>query len=133
MTERALDEVLAELNQLQLRYVVARVTARFDKDAAKQVGVHPSSVAKWKMDGVPVDEAVRLLSVSALLSAKTTLEAHAQFAAEALVNEVVERGDERIRAALAILDRVGLPASSRIEADLETSGVMIVLDDGTES
>jgi alkylhydroperoxidase/carboxymuconolactone decarboxylase family protein YurZ len=128
-TERTLDQVLAELNDLQLSFVIARVNTRFDREAAAIVNCHEKTPAKWRDRGVPIDEAIRLMKLTAVQSAKEVLGAAALLAAEVLVEELREKGPEKVRAALAVLDRVGLPATQRVEGEIEAAGVMIVLDE----
>jgi len=53
--ERTLDTVLTELNELQLRFVWARATSRFDKQAADIAGCHEKTPAKWRQRGIPID------------------------------------------------------------------------------
>jgi len=70
------------------------------------------------------------MKLNAVQSANEAMSAAALLAAETLVAELKEEGPERVRAALAILDRVGLPATNRVQASIESAGVMVVLDDG---
>ena len=129
-TEHTLDEVLDELNPLQLAFVRARAVTRFDKQAANIAKCHEKTPIRWRKLGIPIDEAVRLIRLSAVSDAREQLSAAASEAVDVLVEEMQKRNPERVRAALAVLDRVGMPATNRLEGSIEAAGVMIVLDDG---
>ena len=129
-TERTLDEVLDELNDLQLKFVLARVNARFDHQAAQAAGIHGKTPIRWRKKGVPIDEAIRLMRINAIQSAQEAIKAAAVLAVDTIIDEMTTKGPERVRAALAVLDRVGMPATNRLEGSIEAAGVMIVLDDG---
>ena len=129
-TERTLAETLDQLNSLQLAFVKARAITRFDRQAAEIAQCHEKTPIRWRQKGIPIDEAVRLLRLSAVQDARDQLCAAASEAVGVLLDEIRTDGPERVRAALAVLDRVGLPATSRVEGEIEAAGVMIVLDDG---
>jgi len=42
-TERTLNDVLEELNDLQLTFVLHRMNCRFDTEAAELAGCHPKT------------------------------------------------------------------------------------------
>ena len=124
-----LDEVLSQLNALQLKFVEARIDTRFDREAAAKAGCHEKTPIKWRKDGVPINEAVELLLQERIRSARDSMRAVAPRAVAVLVDEMEKGGPERVRAALAVLDRIGLPATSRVEGEIATAGIMVVLDD----
>lgn len=70
-TSEQLGEVLRQLSSDQIRFVVARQECATDKEAAKALRIKPNTVYQWKSrDGVPVDEAVKLMAVDGLIVAQ---------------------------------------------------------------
>lgn len=124
-----LDKVLSQLNTLQLRFVEARVDTRFDGEAADIAGCSPVTPRKWRQKGIPIDEAVQLLIQERIKAGVDSIRAAVPEAVAVLVEEVRDKGSEKIRAALAILDRAGIPPTTRIEAEVSAAGFMVVLDD----
>jgi hypothetical protein len=66
-----LEELIKNLTVDQVRYVVARQGCSTDKEAAEKIGVTPQVVKRWKMDGVPIDTAVREMVHDGLVVART--------------------------------------------------------------
>ena len=129
-TERTVDDVMAELNDNQRKFVLARLNTRFDRDATEQCGLHEKTPAAWRQRGIPIDEAIDLMRLEAVQHAREALKGAAALAVDTVIAEMRDKGAERVRAALAVLDRIGLPATSKVEGSIEAAGVMIVLDNG---
>lgn len=66
-TER-LKELLQRLTMTQMRYVIARLEAKSDKEAAEIIKITPSTVRSWD-NKAEVDEAVTLMRVDGMLTA----------------------------------------------------------------
>jgi len=64
-----LDQVLAQLTNDQIRFVVARQEHPTDKAAAEFIEFKPHTVTNWKREGAPIDEAVRLMAFDGLVTA----------------------------------------------------------------
>ncbi len=131
-TERTLATVLSELNELQLKFVMYRINTNTDTAAAKLAGIHSKTPIKWRKIGVPIDEAIRIMQLTAVQSSLEALKAATLLAVKTLVDEMLNNGDEKIRAALAVLDRGGIPATSNVQANVTGGGLLVVLDEPTE-
>ncbi|MCK6585946.1 MAG: transposase [Polyangiaceae bacterium] len=85
------------------------------KDIARAVGVHPDTVSHWRSEP-EFKAALEEAQKDVVSRAKNVLVRAAEEAVEqvlACMREGAE--DQRLRAALAILDRVGLVAGAKIE------------------
>jgi hypothetical protein len=133
MTTRPLDQILSELSLLQRQFVLARVGVRTDQEAAKAICINSKTVYLWKREGAPIDEAIDVLSRDAVRAAGAIIEEAAAKAAAALVLEIDDKGKDRVRAAVEILNRAGLPETKRIEGDIAGLGILVVLDDPPDS
>ncbi len=70
-TSEQLEAVLGQLSSDQIRFVVARQECATDKEAAKALSIRPNTVYQWKSrDGVPIDDAVKLMAVDGLIVAQ---------------------------------------------------------------
>ena len=67
-TER-LEVVLSQLTSDQIRFVVSRQEHNTDRGAAEAKEISPNTVKNWKVKGVPIDEAVRLMALDGLVTA----------------------------------------------------------------
>lgn len=65
-----LAALVARLSVDQVRYIVARQEFSKDKDAAEAIGVNPATVKRWKYEGAPIDEAVRMMALDGLVIAR---------------------------------------------------------------
>jgi hypothetical protein len=65
-----LREVLGRLSRDQVRFVVARQEFATDKEAAGAIGIKPNTAYSWRYDGVPIDEAIRLMAADGLIVAQ---------------------------------------------------------------
>lgn len=111
--EQKLLEILKTLSPLQLEFVAARLVTQSDKDAALQIGISPDSVYNWP-NKADINEAVRLAKIDSVNVAREKLRRLACEAVDAVAKEM--RGTRnRLPAALAILDRVGLIVINRHE------------------
>jgi len=61
--------MLARLSIDQVRFVVARSEVSTDKEAAQNIRVSPESVKRWKREGAPIDETLRLLAHDGVVTA----------------------------------------------------------------
>ena len=117
-----LQEILEGLTTEQVRYVTKRPFVRYDYEAAKAVGVAPETVSRWK-NKADIDEAVRLMCFDGVIAAGVLLHRFLPEAAQELVAELAhKRADIRQRAAKEILDRGGLPATSKTEVTGKDGG-----------
>lgn len=95
-----LGQILSGLTTDQIRYVVARQDVSTDKAAAKQIGVSPDAVSRWKYEKVPIDEAVRLMALDGLVMA---LHIRKRNLAKAMAVKVagLNSDDEKVRQGVA--------------------------------
>ena len=111
------QEILDRASDIQYQYVIKRLTEPTLAHAARAIGLHRTTPTKW--DNInELEEAVKLLRPDVLESAKQALEDLTLEAVKAL-GEALGDKSHRVRAAQAILDRVGLPAQSAVDV---TSG-----------
>lgn len=125
--EVTLDRLLKTFTPTQLDFVAARMTAHNDKEAAEAIGVSPDVVYAWhnKQD---VNEAVRLAKLDGVTVAHEKLKRLATNAVEAVGDIVNDRkGSKRLDAALAVLNRVGMPEVKRQEIDTPAGGTLDAL------
>ena len=101
-----LAEIIGGLTTNQIRFIVARYGTGTDKGAAESIQISPSTVSNWKYDGVPIDEAVCLMSLDGIVVAKEILRRNLAKAAAVKVAGL-DSNDERIRQGTSseILDR----------------------------
>ena len=106
VTTEQLGAILDQLTTDQVRFVVARMEYAQDQQAAKAIGVSPASVKRWKYEGVPIDDAVRLMAVDGVVTARHILRRNVAKAA-AVKAKGLDSTDERVRQSSAseILDR----------------------------
>jgi hypothetical protein len=110
-TEQQFSEVWEQLNNLQRRWVLARLTTRFDVEACREVGCHEKTPIKWRKKGVPIDRAIELLTLSSIRAVQMKLEELVLCAVDVLKGAMRTSDANGIRAAVEILDRViGKPA-----------------------
>lgn len=127
---RTLDEILAELTPTQRQFIVARHTVTTDVKAAATIGLNAKTVSLWRREGAPIDEALDALNLDAVKAASLILTEAAAKAAETLVDELRSGAKDRVRAAVEILNRIGLSEVKRIEADVTAGlGILVVLDE----
>jgi hypothetical protein len=105
--------ILRDASPEQMRWVMARLNTTTDADAARIAGVHPVTVCRWE-NKAQLDEAVRLLLSDAVEHAAEVLREAAPAAARALTDAVRDKR-QRVQAATAILDRVGLSTTQKHE------------------
>jgi hypothetical protein len=110
-------EILDRATDLQYKYVIARMTHPDAAKAARAIGLASRSPFNWdNLD--ELEEAVKLLRPDVIEVAKLALIELALDAVGALGGALGDKA-HRVRAAQAILDRVGLPAASSVDV---TSG-----------
>lgn len=64
-----LSDIIKGLTVTQVNFVVARQDYSRDCDAAESIDISPSTVKNWKYNGVPIDEAVRLMAIHSAAAA----------------------------------------------------------------
>ena len=68
-TGEQLAQLLKGMNTNHMAFVSKRVWAPSDAEAARECGVSPETVKRWKYDGVPIDEVVRLMKCDGVIVA----------------------------------------------------------------
>jgi len=100
-----LQELLKLFTPEQLNYIAVRPFVRWDKDAAKQIGVAAETVSRWENKG-EIDEAVSLMLNDGVLTAKEILGRSLAKAAIEITQELDHKSVAvRHKAATEILDR----------------------------
>lgn len=101
-----LDDVLKRLSAVQIRYVIARIEGKTQQDAAKACRLGESTYYSWANRG-DVDEAIRLIALDGVVTAREVLRRNVATAALELADQLhSKRSMDRYRAAVEILDRV---------------------------
>lgn len=92
--------VLEKLTPDQIRFVVARLDYDTDKEAAESLGIPANRVYQWKSRKIPIDDAVRLMTLDGLI---TALHVRKRNLAKAMLIKVsgLESDDERLRQSVA--------------------------------
>jgi len=105
-TENDLIDLLRQLSSSQLRFVSKRVWTDTDADAARELGISPSTVKNWKQDGAPLDETVRLMKHDGVIMAAEMLRRSLADAVEVKIGGLLDRSSSiRQAAATEIIDR----------------------------
>lgn len=129
-TEQQFSVVWEQLNNLQRRWVLARLSTRFDREASAEVGCHEKTPIKWRKTGIPIDKAYELLTLDSIKSVQLALNDLVIEAVAVLKRAMQDADANGVRAAIEVLDRVvGKPAQNvNMDADITTGGVLLVLD-----
>ena len=122
-TDGELEATLARLSIDQVRFVVARGEVSTDKDAAAMIGVSPATVKRWKMEGAPIDDVLRLMALDGVVTARHILRRNVAKAA-AVKAAGLDDPDSKVRQAAAseILDRELGGAVQKVEAVIKVVG-----------
>jgi hypothetical protein len=122
-TYSELEATLARLSIDQVRFVVARGEVSTDKDAAAMIGVSPATVKRWKMEGAPIDDVLRLMALDGVVTARHILRRNVAKAA-AVKAAGLDDPDSKVRQAAAseILDRELGGAVQKVEAVIKVVG-----------
>ena len=112
-SSQRLAEILDLCSPTQRQWIIARLSARTDAEAARKVKVAPATVSRWKQE-VPLDEALLLLQEDKMQAALLEGEDLLPRAVHALGEALIDRRT-RVAAANSLLDRFGLPATQRQE------------------
>lgn len=122
-TYSGLEATLARLSIDQVRFVVARGEVSTDKDAAAMIGVSPATVKRWKMEGAPIDDVLRLMALDGVVTARHILRRNVAKAA-AVKAAGLDDPDSKVRQAAAseILDRELGGAVQKVEAVIKVVG-----------
>ena len=94
-----LQQLLKELTMTQLRFVIARLEARTDIEAAEIIKISPATVRSWD-NKAEVNEAVALMRLDGML---TALEIRRRNLAKAMAVKAagLDSDDEKVRQAVA--------------------------------
>ena len=68
-TSDDLEQTIDDLTTDQVRFVVARQECSTDKEAAESVGLHRQTVKRWKLEGILIDRAVKLMLTDGVIVA----------------------------------------------------------------
>ncbi len=115
-------QILATATPEQVRWVFRRILNKTDMQAAKEAGVHYSTVSKWP-NKADLDIAVNLLLQDPIDAAIAMLREAVPEAAEVLITEVRMKGRHKMLAAEQVLDRMGVSAVHKV--DLTSGGVSV--------
>ena len=66
---KRIEEILGQLTNDQLRFVVARMQSRTDKESAESLNISPSTAYSWPNKEI-IDEAIMLIDAEPLLAAR---------------------------------------------------------------
>ena len=99
-TINALEQMLGQLSIDQVRFVVSRTEVATDKEAAQNIGMSPETVKRWKREGAPIDDALRLMAHD---GAVTALHLRRRHLAKAMAVKVagLDDPDAKIRQSVA--------------------------------
>lgn len=106
-------EVWDSLSDLQRQFVIARLGSKTDTAAAKLIGVPVQSVSNWGGIKEQIDAYIKYCRNNAVAAAQQILTESLIEASSVLRHEL--KGRRRMTAAKEILDRGGLPATTRQE------------------
>ena len=131
-----LDRMLGQLTNDQIRFVVARQEHSTDKAAAEAVDIAPLTISRWKREGAPIDDAVRLMLYDGVV---TALHIRKRHLAKAMAVKVagLDSEDERIRQSVATeineweLGKATQPTESENKHELTIR--VLYGDDGTDN
>jgi len=130
-----LAQLLKGLSPEQLDWVQARLVCQTNADACRKAQVVEGTYYRWKREGVPLDEIVNLAKSDSVLLAAERLRRLTSKAVTVLDEEMDNRRS-RLDAAKEVLDRAGLPKTSKQEvsgkdgAPLFTDGSIRVIVHG---
>ncbi len=108
-----LAKILDLCSPTQRQWIIARLSARTDAEAAREVKVAPATVSRWKQE-VPLDEALLLLQEDKAQAAVLEGVELLPRAVHALGKALQDRRTQ-VSAANSLLDRFGLPATTNTE------------------
>lgn len=122
-------ELLKDATPEQIRWVVARLSAKTDAAAAKKAGVHPSSVSRWE-NKIVLDQAVLEMLMEPAAAAMEILQVAVVEAAQIKVDGLSSKSAiMKQNVASEILDRVTgkaiQPISGSINVDIEVDKALI--------
>jgi hypothetical protein len=92
----SLEDIIQRLSVDQIRFVTLRQEFSSDKETAEELDISPSTVKNWKYDGVPINQAVKLMVFDGLIVAA---EIRRRSLAKAMLvkRAGLESDDERVR------------------------------------
>jgi hypothetical protein len=111
-------EIFKDANEIQQRYIHARLIHETNLLACRSLGIHRSTPFKWSNQD-ELEEAITLLRLDKLEATRMALENELLEAVAALHRAIRDNGTHSVQAARAILDRAGFPAQSSVDV---TSG-----------
>ncbi len=104
--------LLKQLTPRQLDFIRERLQAESDAEAARQVGIRPDLVAKWKAAGAPLDAILHLAKLDTVEVALERLRRLVNPSLDVLEDELADRR-MRHQAATQLLDRAGIVAVTK--------------------
>jgi hypothetical protein len=108
-----LEALLKGLTPSQLLWVSKRIDAKTDTKACEDADIGMSTLGRWKADGVPIDEVVRLIREDSVLLGKERLRRLVPKAIDVLEDEL--DGRRKLDAAKEVLDRAGVDAPKQVD------------------
>jgi hypothetical protein len=121
--DSAFSELIAELTPLQLDWLSYRIDSRSDREASRQARINKDTPARWKAEGVPLDDIVEAAKQDGVILVKRRIEADLNWAYD------VKRGglkskSETIQQNVSseILDRGIGKATQRQQVDVTSKG-----------
>jgi len=112
-THMSANEIMLRATPLQVKWVASRLLSNTDREASLRIGISEATPTGWS-NKRELDWAVSMYLLDTVEAAKMMLRGSAVQAAQALESGL---GDPRryVEAAKIILDRAGIPATSRRE------------------
>lgn len=124
--ERTLDDILATLTTQQLDFVAVRMYKKTDKEAAIELDIADNTVYGWP-NKEDVNAAVRLAKLDGVNVAREKLKRLASKAVDTVDAAMGDKQSPGLTAALAVLNRVGLPEVQRHEVGGKDGGPIRVI------
>jgi mannose/fructose/N-acetylgalactosamine-specific phosphotransferase system component IIB len=128
---RSINQLLENATPEQVKWVLARLVQKTDALAAKEIGMHPSTVCRWP-NKADLDKAVMLYLRQPIDAALSILQEAAVDAAVVKVGGLKSKKDTiRQSAATEILDRnIGKPKQTQeVEGSLQVRHVAELTDE----
>lgn len=120
-SKELLPDILRALTTTQLDFLARRMHLQTDREAADAIGIAPQTVYNWPNKDA-VNRAVRLAKLDGVEVGRERLRRLVVTAIDVLEAEMTAsdlRNDNRLKAALEVLNRVGLDTPLRQEIKLE--------------
>jgi hypothetical protein len=131
-----LKETLSGLSMTQIRFVIARLETKTDKEAAEVIQISPATVKSWNSDGskTKIDQAVDLMRVDGMI---TALEIRRRNLAKAMAVKVsgLDSDNEKIKqdAATEIIEWELGKAPNVVKGDQDDGSILVEIIKRNES